>query len=474
MTTLDTSPSLEMIGPVKGLAAFVHRLTYDRLPERVQQHAAGILLDMVGVIIWGAQDPFLNAFRTELLGAARTGPATILGTRHRCDPGQAALFNAAACTVTQIDEGHRRALGHPGIHIFPALLAIAEREGRGGKALLTALVAGYEVAVRLGEAMRPLHPGIHAHGHWPTIAAAVAGAKLLDADQATLVQAIEAAATLTLTPWTRTATDGVTAHHLYAGMGAQTAVTVAYGTRAGMTASQGTLTEYFGPRGSLAFKPERLAAGLDGDEIEFEILNNYFKFQPVCAHTITTIEAVDAIRSRLPHTATVRRVTVRTYGLAAELSDQAPRTTLAAKFSIPFVVAARLLSPDRRLQALHEQDLDDPRLHDLMRRVHVEIDPVLDREYPGARPSLVEFELDDGSSTAERRDMPPGDAENPASDEALNAKFLELTAPILGTERAATLATLCRNAAALESIRTLTDAARPLQTHGSDEQDGGK
>ena len=125
----------------------------------------------------------------------RHGAATVLGTAQRSEPALTALFNAAATTVTQIDEGHRRALGHPGIHIVPAALAIAECENLNGKALIAALIAGYEVAVRVGRSMRPLKPGIHAHGHWPVIAAAVAGAKLLGVDKAAMAHAIESAAT---------------------------------------------------------------------------------------------------------------------------------------------------------------------------------------------------------------------------------------------------------------------------------------
>lgn len=445
---------LRVDDPVAVLADFAARLSWDDLPGEVRGHAADMLLDTLGVMIWGAQDTFLGAFRQKVLRGER-GSVTIYGTADRADPATAALFNAATTTVTQIDEGHRRALGHPGIHIIPAALAIAEREEMSGRELVTAIVAAYEVAVRIGRSMRPLKPGIHAHGHWAVVAAAVAGAKLLGGDAQMLAETIESAATLTLRPTTRTVNEGATAHHLGVGLGTQNAVQVAYAAAAGMTGSPGTLTGYLGPDSAVEFRPGLLVEGLTGDAMRFEILDSYFKFLPMCAHALTTIEAVDALRGRVPSADAVRSVWVRTYGLAAELSNPRPPARLAAKFSIPFGVAARLISDDRRLSSLHDRDLGDPALIDLMARVDVAADPDLDRLYPDARPSIVEVELADGTRLRERRDMPKGDAANPATADELFAKFLELASPALGQRQEDELGRMALAIADVDSVADL-------------------
>jgi len=426
--------------PVQRLADFACALRYEDLPQRVRDHAADIVLDMFGVMIWGAQDSFLRRYRKLMLARQPRAGATLLGTEYQAEPSLAALFNAATTTVTQIDEGHRRALGHPGIHIIPAALAIAENEGLSGKDFITALVAAYEVSVRIGRSMRPLLPGIHAHGHWPVIAAAVGGARLLGADRRAMAETIEAAATLTLRPATSTVNHGATVHHLFPGLGAQHAVVIAYGAMAGMTGAPGTLTDFLGPDSAVKFRPELLEEDLAPGAVTYEILNSYFKFQPVCAHAITTVEAIDAMRPKLPAVDQIESVSVRTYGLAAELHNQEPTTSLASKFSIPFVVAARLTGEATGLTSLHDRDLSDPRLRGLMRRVKVTVDPELDAQYPAGRPSVVEITARDGRRFTERRDMPRGDADNPATADELRSKFLELTGPVLGPERAADLA----------------------------------
>jgi 2-methylcitrate dehydratase PrpD len=447
--------------PIAELASFAAGLSWEDLPTEVRAHAADMLLDTLGVMMWGAQDSFLRDFRRKLL-RGRPGQVTIYGTADRAEPGTAALFNAATTTVTQIDEGHRRALGHPGIHIIPAALAIAEREEKSGRDLITAIVAAYEVAVRIGRSMRPLKPGIHAHGHWAVIAAAVAGAKLLGGDAQVLGETIESAATLTLRPATRTVNDGATAHHLGVGLGTQNAVQIAYAAAAGMTGSPGTLIEYLGPDSAVTFRPELLLENMAPDVMRYEILDSYFKFQPMCAHVLTTIEAVDALRDRVPSADAVRSVRVRTYGLAADLGNARPPAALAAKFSIPFGVAARLTSTDRKLVSLHERDLGDPALIDLMARVKVVAEPELEALYPNARPSIVEVELADGTRLSERRDMPKGDAANPASAEELFAKFMELSSPVLGEERARRLGKM---ALSVDEVLNVADLAAGGAAH---------
>ena len=181
---------------VAALARFADEITFASLPSAVRERAALILLDTIGVMIWGAQDRFLGQLRSVYARANSVGKATVIGTEYRFDPALAAMLNAAACTVTQLSEGHRRSRGDPGPHIVPAALAVAEVERSSGEELLAAIVAGYEVAVRVGLALAPVHSDQHVHGHWASIGAAVATAKLLRGGSMELQHAIEGTAAL--------------------------------------------------------------------------------------------------------------------------------------------------------------------------------------------------------------------------------------------------------------------------------------
>ncbi|WEX08966.1 MmgE/PrpD family protein [Chelativorans sp. AA-79] len=78
-----------------------------------------------------------------------------------------ALFsNCAAASALDVDDGHRGAASHPGAAIIPAVLMEAERRPVSREDLLAAIIIGYEVAFRIGEARR-LHEDISfASGIW--------------------------------------------------------------------------------------------------------------------------------------------------------------------------------------------------------------------------------------------------------------------------------------------------------------------
>lgn len=448
---------------IAALARFADAITLASLPSAVRERAALVLLDTLGVMIWGGQDSFLGQLRSRYARAYSPGKATVIGTGDRFDPGLAALLNAAACTVTQLSEGHRRSRGDPGPHIVPAALAVAEVESAPGEALLAAMVAGYEVAVRVGLALAPLNPDQHVHGHWASIGAAVATVKLLGGGARELQQAIEGTAALLIYAPTATVIEGTTVHHLYVGSGLQAAIGVGYGIQAGMTASIGTLEGYVSRRSGNSFDPSKLAAGLDPANPTYEILNNYFKLYPVCAQVITAIEAVDEIRRQIPDAGSVRAVTVRTTAAAATLcGGRDVHTTLASKFSIPCMVAARLLYPGQGPRELHAIEVEAEPLRAMMRRIAIVVDPTLSPPYPDARPVVVEVELNDGRLLVARKQIPVGDfSGNPIPSSDIVSKFSQLVEPILGKESTGKLSGLVQSTATWPDVRAIAAITRP-------------
>ena len=447
---------------VIALARFADELTWVSLPPRVRERARLVLLDTLGVMIWGAQDRFLGELRAAYARAYSSGNATVMGTLQRFDPGLAAALNAASCTVTQLSEGHRRSRGDPGLHIVPTALAVAEIEGSSGEELLAALVAGYEVAVRVGLALAPVHSDQHVHGHWASIGAAVAATKLLGGGTRELQHAIEGTAALLVYAPTSTVIQGTTVHHLYVGSGLQAAIGVAYGIRAGMTSSQGTLESYVSRRSGRSFDPARLVAALDRENPRFEILDNYFKLYPVCAQVITVIEAVDDIRRQISSPDQIRAVTIRATAAAVALcGGRDVNTILASKFSIPCIAAARLLYPGQNFRELQAIDVAAEPLRAMMGKIDLVADPTLSPPYPEARPAVVEVVLKSGKTLVASKQIPVGDfSGNPIPSSAVVAKFRELAEPLLGSECTTHLSALADADAVLPGARTLAALSR--------------
>jgi 2-methylcitrate dehydratase PrpD len=385
----------------------------------------------------------------------------VLGTDQRFDPGLAATLNAAACTVTQLSEGHRRSRGDPGPHIVPTALALAEVEGSSGEELLAALVAGYEVAVRAGLALGPVHSDQHVHGHWASIGAAVTAVKLLGGGPHELQHAIEGTAALLIYAPTATVIQGATVHHLYVGSGLQASIGVAYGTKAGMTSSLGTLEAYVSRRSGSSFDPSRLVAGLDRANPRFEILDNYFKLYPVCAQIITVIEAIDELRDQISGVEQIRAVSIRATPAAVALcGGRDVRTTLASKFSIPFIAAARLVDPGQNAKALQAIDVAAERLQAMMRKIDLVADSALSPPYPEARPVIVELVLNSGETLTASKQIPVGDfSGNPIPSPVVVSKFHNLVDSILGSENTERLRSLVEAIDTLPNVRALSAIA---------------
>ncbi len=440
------------------LGRFVAEVADDAIPAPVRDRAALILADTVGVALAGSEEPEIRRLHA---GADRApGPATVLGERlPQVEAWWAIVANGLAGTMLELDEGNRFARGHPGIHVLPAALAEAERLGRSGTALLTALIVGYDVAARLGGAA-PVRPAMHMHGVHGAVGAAASVARLRALDGDVTARALGVAAGLTLgTSW-RTALGGATVRNAYAGVAGANGWLAADLAAAGITPLPDMLTETFG----------RISgAGLDVDQAldrlgeRFEVTRNYFKRYACCRYNHPAVEAVEALLAEAPiAVARIASIRVATTALGATMADRDPVGALGAKFSIPYAVAARLVLGECGVEAFREPALSNPRLRDLAGRVEVLEDPALTALTPGARPARVEVRLADGRVLARQVDLPSGEFDRPYSEALLREKFVQLAAPGLDAAGAATAWELCRHAGELKSARELTDGLRAL------------
>ena len=164
------------------------RLELERVPAAVLLHAQHVVADTVAVSRGGADTAQMRALVQVGLdegvvhrAAADAGAAacsTVLAPGlPRTNAEHAAFLNATAGTFLELDEG-MRPTGHPGMHVVPAALAVAERRHRSGSELLRAVLVGYEVTARLFLAYRLRYP-VHPHGHFGGVGAAVAAARRL-------------------------------------------------------------------------------------------------------------------------------------------------------------------------------------------------------------------------------------------------------------------------------------------------------
>ena len=414
------------------LAFFVADFRLEALKPATVEQIHYVMLDTIGAIAGGAAEPEMQAL-TAKLAVSPAGEATVIGTDKKAVSAAAAFLNGTAGTFLEMDEGNRFAKGHPAIHALPAVWALAEIKGLSGKALMEALVLGYEIGARIGIAAA-LRPDMHPHGTWGTVGAATAVAKLLGYDAARIRETINVASSLTLASSKRTMLEGGTVRNAYAGISNRMALMAIDLVEAGFVGERDGLSSVFGRVVSETFDTAKM---IDGLGHAWQIDHNYFKLHSCCRYNHGALDALDLLLAREPVAPdAIERVDVVSYLYAAELDDQAPRNTLGAKFSVPFAVATRLVRGSSAVENFTWDALRDERVQALSKRVFVTEDKAMTSRLPQVRPARVDLRLRDGRTLTAAVEANRGDDQDPYSRKELTTKYFSLTARVWPRETA--------------------------------------
>src|SRR5205823_3662271 len=131
--------------------------------------------DTVGVMIAGAGGEVASRAEAVLAAVRPAGRVPVPGRTRRADLLDAAFLGGTAAHGIELDDGYTKGSVHPGCTVVPAALAISHAQKWPGKALIEAVVAGYETVTAIG---RAVHPDLRHRGFHPTGAVAVFGAAM--------------------------------------------------------------------------------------------------------------------------------------------------------------------------------------------------------------------------------------------------------------------------------------------------------
>src|SRR2546422_8114190 len=435
------------------LAQVAAEVRVDTLPGSTVEAAKRVLLDRLGRIVAGSAVPETRHLAGLAAARAPHGVATLLGHGGKADAGWATLVNATAGVALEVDEGNRLGGGHPAIHVIPGALAVAEERALDGPRLIESLVAGYEVGSRLGGATTP-RANVHSHGTWGTIATAVAVARLGDAPAQTIREVINLAASMSpANSWTP-ALAGATIRNLYPGRSGFAGILAVDLQRCGFTGLDDAPSDVYATILGDRFDPARAVEGL-GERYRIE--QNYFKFHACCRYNHFALDALGRLRRAHRFDADdVVSMHITTIPFGLRMAEPDPANMLAAKFSIPYAVAAALVRGAADVAAFEPAALRDPRIRALARRVEVSAEPEMSPRRADHLTARVRLTLRDGRALEETTTAVRGDAANPVPAEAVRAKFLALASPVLGAPRARRAAQVVHDRDTLKDIRELT------------------
>ena len=398
------------------------------LPAEVDAKARLLLLDTLGCLLAGLRHPEAQQLG-RALALAFPGDVAWPGSDIRLGPAGCAALGAAAACWDEACEGNASAHGRPGLPVVPVLLALgAQRQATLGE-LLLALVTGYEIGTRTGEAWR-IPPGLHVDGSWHSLGVAAAVARLVAGAHA-IGPAVEAAACQIPASLYLPITAGSVVRNTYVSHAALLGLLAGAAAEAGFAMPSGALDE--GRRRVLrASEPAQITPAGD-----WTIRDGYLKPFAGVRHTHYGVEA--ALRLRKQSAFSVDQVGGITLDIYEEATrycgNRAPQSAIQAQFSLSYAVAAALVLGDLGPEAyLHVGA--NAAVARLERLAVINVDP--QRAGRGAR-----LTIDVGTRRlSEQVDSVAGDPGRAMSTDEVAAKFSRYAEPAVGTAKAAGLTAL--------------------------------
>jgi 2-methylcitrate dehydratase PrpD len=441
--------------PGAELAAFAAALHVDAIPRAVLDRAEDLMIDWLGSALAGkgARPVETIARFAEKMGPA-DGPSEVLIHRRGSSPLVAAMTNAAASHVAEQDDLHNSSVLHPATVVFPPALAVAQALGRSGAELLAAVVAGYEVGIRVGEFLGRSHYTVfHTTGTAGTLAAAAATGRLLGLDADRMAHAFGSAGTQAAGLWEflREAADSKqlhTAHAAFAGL------TAAYLAADGFAGAKRIFDGRQGMAAGLSrdADPARLVDRLG---TRWALAETSFKFHASCRHTHPAADALlHAMRTHGLRADDIAAVAAHVHQGAIDVLGPVvdPQTVHQSKFSMGTVLGLVAVHGRAGLTDFdaHWQDAD---VTAFRARVAMRLDPEIDAAYPARWIGKVTVRTNDGRAFDARVDEPKGDPGNTLSRAEIEDKAERLAAYRDGASRA-------EIGRAIERIRVLRTTAR--------------
>jgi 2-methylcitrate dehydratase PrpD len=406
-------------------------LEYDAMPAEAHELARQCVLDYFGVALAGAGDQLVRLLLDELAEAGGAPQASVIGRQTRLPAVAAALVNGAAGHALDYDDVNMAMPGHPSVAILPGLLALAELRRSSGREVITAFVAGYETACRIGAALQPGHYnlGFHSTGTVGAFGAAAACARLLGLDAEATAMALGIAGTQA---GGLKSQFGTMCKPFHAGKAAQNGLLAARLAARGFSSRADIIecVQGFALTHGPDFSPE---AALATPEAGLHLFANLFKYHAACYLTHAPIECARRLREQ--HRLTPEAVAGITLRLDASCERvcniPTPVDGLQSKFSLRQTVAMALAGVDTAsLGAYSAENAHDPALMGL--RARIEID--WQDSWPQTL-SELEIELTDGRRVTARHDAGIPAADIVDQGRRLAAKFDALVEPLHGAPR---------------------------------------
>lgn len=446
------------------VARYIAHTRFEDIPGEVITKAKEILMDTLGCGIGGSVTVPARMVIETIMELGGKPEATLFGHGGRVNCVWTGFANSILVDILDYEE---TLICHPSATIVPAALAVAERQHASGRDLLTAMVVGYEVALRIGAAIRPtpqVSSQVAVMYSFLSFGAAAAASKLLRLDEEKVRHSLGYTGATTpvptwITKWPRPL------HYVKNDFGEQTRA----GIMGALLAQKGFLAPYPILDHHLGFwkmiGSDRCEGSImtQGLSKEYRILSDTYKPYPSCRWNHTSMDMVAELMAESGASCDdIEQITVKTFTeMAHWFADYRPSNIVDAEFSLPYAIAMIVSKEKPGPGWYSEEMMKRDEIKELADRVKVEADPDADREFyeVGGYPSQVEINLKDGRVLKRKASFARGDPRKPMTRREIVDKFLQLAVPIIGSKAAQEVMKLIEN---LDKMEDISELARRL------------
>lgn len=412
------------------MMAFATDLEYERIPITAIEAAKHHMLDALGVALASSRSDTAGTVTATANRLGGRPDCTVPGREERYPAPTAAFVNASMCHTPDYDDTHGGSVIHPSCVVVPVALAVGEEKGVTGKEFLTALVAGYEILLRIGlSAPGKFHRnGFHPTGACGAFGSAVVASRLGGLGREAAVHAMGISGSFA-SGLLEFLSDGSSAKRVHPGWASYGGIIASLLAADGLT---GPRTVFEGPNGFFRshlreeeYDIESLIGTL-GKRWETEQIS--YKMYPCCHFLTAFIDCAREIKARhAPMPEEIEAVECVIAPDQARLvcepaeGRKRPRTPYDAKFSLPYAAALGILRGDCVLADFSEESILNEEVLRLAGKVGYTLSDTTG--YPRVFPGWMKVRMRNGAVYEHREGKQRGGPENPVGTEEIVRKF---------------------------------------------------
>lgn len=410
-------------------AEWINKTHYHQLPTESIGLVKNAFIDTIGVTIAGSKEPVSS----KIIEFARTnsvqGCSTTFTTGYKFNSASASLVNATMAHALDFDDLNPTTKSHPSAVLVPAILAVAEETDSIGEDLITAYIIGLEIMAKIGNLIGIGHydRGWHSTATLGVFGVTAAAAKLYHLSDEQIINAFGIAASMCSG---LRKNFGTMVKPLHCGLAGEKGIMAASLACRGFSADENVFEGIIGFI-SLYGEGEKTKTDLNfNGALEINLGGLHVKRYPCCYATHRALDAADCIAAE--NSFEVSDIAIikcnGPKGAFIPLIHDRPNTSLEAKFSMQYVLAAMVMDRKVGINTFSDNMVIRPEIKQLIPLVHKIEDQTITAIGPSGedqRYAIVEIILKKGMLLKQRIDTPKGSPKNPLSSEQLQLKYID-------------------------------------------------